>query len=466
LTEIVLFGPESFIRGTGKPVTVAKDFSVQQQALSYSLRVQNGSPEGEAQVSSATVSLNGSEILGQKDFSQKTRIYEKPVTLNEDNSLNIKLNSVPGSYLVVSVIGYYNAEDPDIDNDGDGFSENDGDCNDADREICPDAVEVCDGVDNNCNGIRDEGLLNVCGLCGPDLEETCDEIDNDCDGDIDEGCPGRISVAVLSPLNNATITEYAVDVYGVFAGTPSIIMVNEVEAVIDGDTFFAAAVPLSPGENTIAVYVADDSGNTASESIMVNAARADHAIRLTANVTSGLPPLKTTIRIHGLFGSLVPEVSYAGPGDAFIEIRDQDEYDVTIEEEGAFAFTAQVTDGAGNVSTDTIELVVLPRSQMDAILRATWSGMKDRLASKDVEGALEFFIPQSREGYRRAFILIIDELPKVVADMSDIELIYLVDDTAKCRLRRIHDIDGVLQEITYYIYFVRDYWGDWKIQQF
>lgn len=48
-------------------------------------------------------------------------------------------------------------------------------------------TEVCDGVDNNCNGAVDEGVLNACGTCGPVPQEVCDGIDNDCDGEVDEG---------------------------------------------------------------------------------------------------------------------------------------------------------------------------------------------------------------------------------------------------------------------------------------
>ena len=41
----------------------------------------------------------------------------------------------------------------DIDNDGDGVTENQGDCNDADVSIYPGASEICgDSVDQDCNG--------------------------------------------------------------------------------------------------------------------------------------------------------------------------------------------------------------------------------------------------------------------------------------------------------------------------
>ncbi len=73
--------------------------------------------------------------------------------------------------------------------------------------------EVCDGLDNNCNGDVDDGIGSVATTCGVGAcagntgvqectdgqavdtcdpfagatEEVCDQIDNDCDGDVDEG---------------------------------------------------------------------------------------------------------------------------------------------------------------------------------------------------------------------------------------------------------------------------------------
>ena len=67
------------------------------------------------------------------------------------------------------VIGSYNPE-PDLDNDGDGFTENQGDCNDNDSSIFPGAREICadgndqdyDGlIDDNCNVIEDFYCVNI-----------------------------------------------------------------------------------------------------------------------------------------------------------------------------------------------------------------------------------------------------------------------------------------------------------------
>ena len=105
-----------------------------------------------------------------------------------------------------------------------------GDCNDGTAAVHPGATEICDGLDNDCNGIGDEGLnvtwykdadndgysdgstlvqcskpvgyklainlLATSGDCNdananinPGATEQCDGIDNDCDGQIDGEVP-------------------------------------------------------------------------------------------------------------------------------------------------------------------------------------------------------------------------------------------------------------------------------------
>ena len=56
--------------------------------------------------------------------------------------------------------------------------------------ICEGAVlaadETCNGLDDDCDGMIDDGVFNACGACGAAPVESCDGIDNDCDSHIDE----------------------------------------------------------------------------------------------------------------------------------------------------------------------------------------------------------------------------------------------------------------------------------------
>ena len=56
-----------------------------------------------------------------------------------------------------------------LDNDGDGYSVAQGDCDDNNASINPNAIENCDGIDNNCNGSIDENAAESMGL-GPCVE--------------------------------------------------------------------------------------------------------------------------------------------------------------------------------------------------------------------------------------------------------------------------------------------------------
>jgi hypothetical protein len=154
------------------------------------------------------------------------------------NTITSEIEGVSNLQVIIGLYdcwSAHNAQTNTIDNvtieicnedvDEDGFREDEGDCNDFDASIYPGAPEVCDEIDNDCDGAVDEddaadaptwyadgdddgfgdpatsteaceqpsGFVGDDTDCNDDSAETwpgateyCDEIDNDCDGAVDE----------------------------------------------------------------------------------------------------------------------------------------------------------------------------------------------------------------------------------------------------------------------------------------
>ena len=103
-----------------------------------------------------------------------------------------------------------------FDDDGDSTSEAEGDCNDYNAQAFMGAPERADSVDNDCDGIVDEGtslydddgdgfadVNNDCNDSDPDVNpsaiEVCDGLDNDCDGLKDSADPDGCVATDSSP---------------------------------------------------------------------------------------------------------------------------------------------------------------------------------------------------------------------------------------------------------------------------
>jgi hypothetical protein len=127
----------------------------------------------------------------------------------------------------------------------DGWVDNGDDCQDGNPDVHPDVVEVCDGVDNNCDDQVDEGvattyyadndfdtygdpnntvescspvpgMVEIAGDCNdgsaavyPGAIDGCNAYDDDCDGMVDEDVKAGWS---LVTIDTQSMTVYEIDI--------------------------------------------------------------------------------------------------------------------------------------------------------------------------------------------------------------------------------------------------------------
>ena len=184
-----------------------------------------------------------------------------------------------------------------VDADGDGFDV-EVDCDDGDAEVHPEALEACDGVDNDCDGDVDEGLTTlafpdgdgdgygdeargeeVCELDAdqvtrsgdchdadpevhPEAMEVCNGVDDDCDGDVDDDDP---------TLNLSTRTAWHPDADGDGFGdasSPTEACAQPPDTVADGSDCDDADAGVHPGASELCDGVDQDCSGAADEGLL------------------------------------------------------------------------------------------------------------------------------------------------------------------------------------------------------
>lgn len=277
-----------------------------------------------------------------------------------------------------------------------------------------------------------------------------------------------LKIDILYPADGTTMNRVKTMVRGTFkAETEDIgVVVNGVVADIVGNEWVANGVQLNNGQNTITATITDNKGSSAISSIEVNTTEAAQPVRLSASITSGTPPLPIYFNIESAFEPAGYEMDFDGDGVIDYSGTTFEGINHTYSTEGIYTAMVSVTDTAGNEYSDSIMIVVLPRQQIDTLLRQKWEGMKEALMNQDVDGAVEYFSSVNQQLYRETYTALIDRLPDIAQMMQEIELIYVQNNTAKYRIKKTELYGGSTYTFTYYIYFTRDSNGIWRIYRY
>ena len=470
-TEVFRFGPHQYIRTTGAADIYNDTFS----AVTGEARliVRNGFKDKKLKISNATSSasvvVNGEEVFGPNDFNQKVHLLETSINLSENNAITIELTSGPGSYLTIEVMQKteISLEPPTCTINVSSESIQLGESlmlswNSTNADFVT--------LDQGIGAVSVNGSMTVSPAETTTYTITATGVGGTATATVQVtvASASDISLQIISPEHGTTIFRPDILVQGTVTnatGKETGITVNGVVANVYGDRFIANHVPLQEGENTITVKAMDIEGNTAAVSTSVNAAPAGNYISIILGSESGIAPLETNLMINGSFSFDDSSLICSEPGTVeIVEIEAPEEFQVQIAGEGIFFFTAQAADSYGITYMDTVAVVALNRTELDALLRDKWEGMKTSLINGDIEGSLFYFHETSKEHYRKVFNLLINRIADIASTMREIGLITADEKIAKYRIRKEKVIQGETHDITYYIYFIRDFNGLWHIK--
>jgi hypothetical protein len=156
------------------------------------------------------------------------------------------------------------------------------------------------------------------------------------------------------------------------------------------------------------------------------------------------------------------QLTYTGPGQVEYVSTSTSAYALSMVTEGIYYFTGNVRDQNNNLYQDTIAITVQSKTELDGLLRSKWEGMRGKLSSGDIEGALVYFHDFSKDDYRQLFNVLSPMLSTISGDMSDINFMEYHGDTAIYDIRATRD--GL--EYSFQLLFMKDPYGIWRITSF
>src|SRR3989441_997212 len=259
-----VFGPHSYQRGTGRPVTERAAFSVLNPSIPYLLRIH---VDG---VASAVISLNGTIIVDPSQFNERATLVETTIALALVNELALQLGAGPDGRIAGEIIGTDN--DPPLITaaatptaNSNGWNNRDVvvsfTCSDTTSGIatCPLPVSVAREVANQV-------------ISGTAVDKAGNTAATNSTAKIDKTAP---TFTITSPTGGSTVFTSEAVIAGIVRDSLSglaAVTCNGVPATVVG-TLVQCGVTLTPGSNSISAIATDAAGNSSTVRLSVTFVR-------------------------------------------------------------------------------------------------------------------------------------------------------------------------------------------------
>ena len=224
---------------------------------------------------------------------------------------------------------------------------------------------------------------------------------------------------------------------------------------------FAARTAIRPGTNTIRATVGPLDGERAQDAVTVEAMTgADHSPSLHATPPVGPAPLTVKFLSTSL-PRLGVQLDLDFEGDGVIDgsAATLESVSHIYAKPGLFfpTVTVRSPEGAARSASGIVDVFAPPTD-----LVHKWNAMKAALRRGDVDAALEFIRIDSRQRYREMFTHLTVNLAQIDEVLSDIKPVRIDQMGAEFEMLRVED--G--KTYSYFVLFVRDYDGIWRVKSF
>jgi hypothetical protein len=273
-----------------------------------------------------------------------------------------------------------------------------------------------------------------------------------------------VTLLITQPTAGALVHGARVLVRGTVQAPPNVgITVNGSTAALEAETF-AAIVPLGAGENLIDVRATIVEGEAARAAVTVTADNTAETLSLRAQLKSGVVPMQARFEFDRTSDVPIQSLWLDADGDGTPEIVTTDPTTVlgaVYSNAGVFVPRLRITDVESHVSEAITVVPAHDPAGVDALLVSQWNGMLDRLLVADTQGALAYVDPARRESFARVFTVLGGDVPSIIAGFGPLKGRAIGVDVAEYFVRRT--IDG--EPRAFFVYFVRDASGVWRIAE-
>jgi RHS repeat-associated protein len=301
---VTVFGPKTYVRPSGQSPVVTDNFTVPAGVgAPYTMYVQNGTSSGGSRATSASVTLNGTELLTQSNFSNAVGSMVRSVTLTSSNTISVQVESTPGNQITVRIVGQ------DVGAPGLTIA------TPAQNAITKQSTIAVTGtvtdataVSVKVNGVSatiTNGNYTATVPLATEGSNTIHVIATDAAGNTTDSTRTVIrdtqapALSIAAPADGFVTKYDTIFVRGSVAdANPVTVSANGTPLPVDGAGQFIGSVPLVAGTNFITIVATDAAGNTTT--VIRNGVRDNTPPALTVTApTDGSTTTSATVTVTG-----------------------------------------------------------------------------------------------------------------------------------------------------------------------